>query len=85
MLFLCMALSSRYHLRHRILRWYRHQQVDVVGQQVALLHAALLLRRQLAKHLTQVCPQLTVQYLPAAFWGEYDVVIPQVKGLAGCW
>jgi hypothetical protein len=46
----------------------------VVGHQMPLLDPALLLLRQLPKHLSEVPSQLRVQRLPAAFGNEYNVI-----------
>ena len=48
--------------------------VHVIGHQMPFLDPALLLLRQLAKHLPKMPPQLPVQRLPAALRDEHHVV-----------
>src|SRR6185295_6938743 len=69
-----LALDEPDHLRHRILRRYRHKHMDVIRHQVPLFQDTLLLRCQAPKHLPKMTPKPTVQRPPAALRDEHDVV-----------
>ena len=62
-------------LRHRILRRYRYQHMNMIGHQVALLDPALLPSCQVVKHLAQVPFDLPEQQLFAVLRREHDVVL----------
>src|ERR1700723_3804463 len=62
-------------LRHRILRRYRYQHMNVIGHQVALLDPALLPSCQIVKHLAQMSLDLPEQQLLAVLRREHDVVL----------
>ena len=53
---------------------YRNHHVHVISHQMAFLNAALFLRRQCPKHLSEMLPQFPVQHLPSELRYEYDVV-----------
>lgn len=52
-----------------------NHHVNVVGQQMPVFNAAILLLGQLTKHLAQVLAQVSIQHLPAAFGNENNVVL----------
>ena len=62
-------------LRHRVLGRDRNQDVHVVGHEMPLLDAALLLLRKLSEHGTKVASQGPVERLPAALGDENHVVL----------
>jgi hypothetical protein len=62
-------------LRHRILRGYRYQHVNMIGHQVAFLDPALLPSCQIVKYLAQVPLDLPEQQLLAVLRREHDVVL----------
>src|SRR5262245_32524661 len=69
-----LPLDEPHDLRHRVLRWYCDQHVHMIGEQMPFLDVALLLRGQLAEHLSQVLPQRAVERLAAALGDKHDVV-----------
>src|SRR6516225_8259148 len=62
-------------LRHRILRRYRYQHMNMIGHQVALLDPALLPSRQIVKYLAQVPLDLPEQQFLAVLRRKHDVVL----------
>lgn len=47
--------------------------MNVIGHQAPFFDSTLLLRRQLAEHLSKLLPQLSVQRAPSAFRDENDL------------
>ena len=68
-----LPLDEPDHLRHRVLRRDRQQNVNVIGHQLPFFDLAFLLRRQLAEHLAKVLSHLRVQRSPSAFRDGNDV------------
>src|SRR6266545_6906431 len=68
-----LALDVPDDLSHRPLRRDRDHHVHMVGHEVSLLHAALLLLGERTKDRTEVAAQRSVQDLAPTFRQENDV------------
>src|SRR5262249_53581379 len=63
-----------HHPSHRVLRWYRQQQVHIVAPQVPLHHHGLFLLCQIPKNRTQLTAKSSVDHLLAIFRNEHYVI-----------
>ena len=63
-----------HHLRDGVLRRDRHQNVNMVGQQVPFLNLALPLSREPSEDLSQMLPQRPVEHLLAVLRDKDDVI-----------
>jgi hypothetical protein len=69
-----LSLDRTDDIRHRILRRNRQHEVDVVAQQMPLLHLALATLGQTPKHVPEVPAQLAVDRLLPILRDEHHVI-----------
>src|ERR1700742_529970 len=77
-----LPFDETHHLRHRVLRRYRHQHMNVVSHHVPFFDRRLLLRCQFPEYLPKMLPQLPVQHFPTTLGDEHDMIFALPRRVA---
>jgi len=70
-----LAFDVPHYLRHRVLRRYLHQHVNMVRHQVPFQYPALPLLGQSVEDIPQIISQFPIQGLASTFWNKHHVVL----------
>ena len=77
------ALESRHHLRYRVARWKRTEDMHVVKADFHLVYRDVILLGNLCKHLAQALCYRALQNLLAILRRPYQVIGGVISGV-GC-
>lgn len=69
------TLDESNHLKNSLFRRNADQHVNMIHHQMPFLYSALLLFRQLVKHLPQVRLWLAIQHLPSTLRDKHHMVL----------